>query len=258
MTVDRMAEPLQNGRGAPVVDLIAPPTDDNDDAPPQDALEALLHTVDTGELTEAEKDKIRLLAQWKRARAEHKRKYEALGPDIDRLRQELIELVAERQLVDAKGRPYLPDVSDNQGFELHPYFTEKIWPKYRENPDTDQPFTQEDVVEVLRALGMDHLVVEKPESNAYSAYVRNQVKAWRKRVGQDGVTNEHGEFVDAFGNVLTEAEAADPLADILALPPLLRTVAEPVPQIDIQFTRREEKSRAVAAVQAVEGDEDDD
>lgn len=251
MTVDRMAESLQrDGRGAPVVDLIAPPV--NDEPEPQDALAALLHTIDTGELTETERAELVELDAWKRAKANHETAAKALGRDIEQRTTKFMELIAERQMYDAKGNPYLPDVSDGKGFELHPFFISQIWPKYREDPETDQPYQQEDLIEVLRAVGLDHLIVERTAQHAWPGYIREAVKAWRQRVGQSGVTNEAGEYVDAFGNVLTGEEAADPLADILALPPLLRSVIEPTVQHQLRFSRREEKSRAVAEVDAVE------
>lgn len=248
----RMNEALRTSAStAPVVDLLVADLSAAVPAAP-DALDALLTTPDDGELTDAEKAKIVQLDRMKRAKAEHEASAKGLAGPISALEAELIELAAEKQLYDKRGRITLPDVEDGHGFELHPYDQQQVWPKYRIDPETDQPYKPEDVVEALRAAGLEHLIVEKTEQYAYPGYVRDQVKAWRQRAGQGGVRDEQGRHLDAHGNVLIGDEAADPTADILALPPKLRAVIEPSTVTSLRFSRREKASPAVAAVEVLE------
>ena len=252
MPVDRMAQALhRTGRGAPVVDLVAPPVP-TPEPELADTLAALLDTPDTGELTTAQKAKIVQLERLKRDKREHEAAAKALGPDIEALQTELIELAVEHQLYDARGRLALPDVTDGKGFLLHPYDQCKVWPKYRDDPDTDQPYGQQDLIEALRTCGLDHLVVERTASQAWPAYVRERVARWHQQCGETGVTDAEGTYLDLDGEPLTGEEATDPVADILALPAALRAVIEPVTAVTIMFSRRVIASRAVAAIDAAE------
>lgn len=249
MPLDRIAEALRpTGRSAPVVELVAPAPA----ADPADALADLLVSPDTGELTQAEKNKLVELDRWKRAKTNHETAAKVLARDIAKREAELIELAVEKQLYDAKGRLALPDVEDGQGFELHPFDRTMIWPKYRIDPETDQPYGPEDVVEALRACDLGHLIVEKTEQYAYPGYIRERVKMWEQRCGQAGIRDADGIYLDLDGEPISLEEARDPIANHLALPAKLRAIVEPSPSTTIQFTRRQKASAAVAAVDAVE------
>jgi len=235
--------------GSPVVDLIAPAPDAPPDLP--DALSALLDPPPApGHLGEYERGLVIRLARLQADKRRYKAMYEGLGPDIERLQARLIELAAERQLYSAKGRIALPAVTDEHGVELVTTDIRQIWPAYREDPDTEEPYQAEHVIAALRACGLDELIEERTEQFGWPRYVRERVKAWRARCGEAGVTDEAGRYVDADGVVLSDEERDDPLADILALPGPLRAVVEPVEQLRLQVGERRGSRRAVPAVDA--------
>lgn len=241
-----------SGDRTSALDMIVPPTEAPDATEPADALAALLAPETAPELSPDDRAALVRLDTWKRAKARHKKAYEALGKDIEREETRLIELAVELGLIDERGRIAFGSLDDGQGFNLNPFERRTIWPKFREDPDTDQPYRRDQLIEVLRDLGLKHLIVETTEQYAWPGYVRERVKAWRKRAGQNGVTDDQGRFLDYDGEVLSAEEARDPVADILALPAKLRAVIEPVDKIELQFTRRQQASPAVAASDAAQ------
>lgn len=255
---DRMAAelgPLGPGRRS-AVDLLDPvPT-----AEPADTLGRLLDgSGRKGKLTAGERDKLLSLSRILAERARHKEAYEALGRDADRLNAELQEIAVNRGCLDPKtGKIAFEPVEDEHGIEHRPFERRDVWPKYRENDETQQRYAMADLVAALIEAGLSDLVIHttasqqnpSPEGAHWPGYVRDRLKRWRKVRGEDGKVNAEGRFVDLDDVPLDEAEAADPTDDLLALPRPLRRVAEPEETIKILFTRRRVESKAAAELDA--------
>lgn len=233
-----------SGRGAPVVELVAPAPDTT---PIVDAVSALEPVRDSGELTEEQRALLLGHDRMKRRKAEAEATAKALVRDIAASLEKIIELKA----LLGWGPKDWETLDDGQGFDVKPFEYRTIWPKYREDPETIAPYTAADVVEALRASGFGEIVEERPNSDAYVKLVRDHVKRWRQRLGKSGgLRDDQGRYVDAFGTPLTGAELDDPAADALGLPPELRRVMVPEERLDIRYTRREIESAAVAASDA--------
>lgn len=235
------------------LDVLAPPSAPPVGAEPADALSELLAADPAVGLAPDDEADILLLDRLKREKSRHEKAAADLGKDIDRVQARLIELGVEHGLIDARGRLDLGAVDDGRGFMVKPYEVRTIWPKYRDDPDTDQPYGREQLIDALRAAGLAHLVVETTDQHGYPGYVRDRVKTWRQAAGQSGVTDAQGRFVDLDGEPLDVEEAQDPVADILALPRALRVVIEPVDKIALQFTRRPIAPPADASTEAAAG-----
>jgi hypothetical protein len=233
MPSDRMAEPIQQTGRAPVVDIVAPP----ETSTPADTLSGLLpHVPLNSDYTDEQRDLLVRHARAKRRKAEAEAQAKGLRRDIAEMLERIIEMKAELAIATGEWEA-VPD-TDVAGFELRPYERRMIWPKYRDNPDTDTPYEMADVVVALQECGYGDLIVTKPDSDAYTALVRRLVKSWRTMAGKAGRRID-GVLVDAFDTPLTPDEAIDPTADILGLPPALRAVIEPTETLDVLYTRAE-------------------
>lgn len=220
------------------LDALTAPADAQDATEPADILSDLLTAEPAVGLAPEDERDVLLLDRMKREKTRHEKAAATLGKDIERVQTRLIELGVELGLIDKRGRLALGAVDDGHGFLVSPYEVRTIWPKYRDDPETDQPYTRDQLIEVLKANGLGRLVVETTAQYDYPGYVRDRVKAWRQAAGQAGVRDDQGRYVDLDGEPLTGSEAQDPVADIFALPRAVRAVIEPVDKIALQFTRR--------------------
>ena len=239
MASSRLDEPVTTGGRAPVVDILAPPVQ----ADPDDALAGLLPgPAVEGEYTADQVNLILGYERMKRRRRLAEAEYKGLSAPIAAALELLIEMKAELGI----GRDDWVAVHDPAGFDVKPVEYRTIWPKYRIDPDTDKPYTRDQLVEALIACGYGDLIVTQPDGNAYAAMVRKRVKEWRALTGETGVKRE-GVFVDHDGTPLVGDELDDPTADVLALPRALRAVAEPTELLDIRPTRTETEPAPTAA-----------
>jgi hypothetical protein len=228
----------QRGRSTArsALDVLVPPVAPEADEP--DALSALLPTAAPGVgsgLTPAQERLVIRYARTVARRGAAKREYDTLGPDVEKMREELFEMKAELGFA----RDEWPVVVDlDRAEEISPHERSQIHPKYRTSTITEQQYEPVDVVRALRELEREELIGEVPERYAYPKAVRTWVKEWRVRAGENGVRDEQGRYVDAFGEVLEGADAEDPTADLLALPRPLRQVVEPVELPEIRLGRR--------------------
>lgn len=220
------------------VDVLAPPPAPDTGAEPDDILSDLLAAEPAVGLAPEDERDVLLLDRMKREKARHEKSAKALSGDIERVEKRLIELGVELGLIDRRGRLDLGAVDDGQGFMVKPYEVRKVWPRYRIDPRTDQVYTRDQLIEVLRAAGLGHLVVETTAQYDWPGYVTERVRQWRQAAGAAGLRDDQGRFLDLDGELLDAIEAKDPVADIHALPRALRRVIEPVDQIRLQFTRR--------------------
>lgn len=218
-------EPARPTRSA--VDLLVP-------APPgeqaPDALDELLTGTPHG-VTERDREDFRRLHRWQRERAAAKAAYEALGGSIATLTRELIDRRNERDW-----RP-LPTTVTDQGQPVRPYVRGTLWPKFRTDPETGEPYTRADVAAVLGAADLGHLISTGYDSKAFAAVIREQVKTWREQSSETPLVNADGEPVDAWGTVLTAAEREDSTADELGIHPALRPYVTAVLLEEIRFTK---------------------
>ena len=228
------------------LDVLAPAPAATDAAEPDDVLSELLAFDPAVGLAPEDENDILLLARLKQEKTAAEKRAKGLTKDIERIQTRLIETAVEEGLLDKRGRIDYGAVDDGKGFTVKPYEVHKVWPKYRVNPDTDQPYEREHLIPALRAAGLGHLVVETTEQYDYPGYVRDRVTEWRQAAGAAGVRDPQGRFVDLDGELLDAEEAKDPTADIYALPRALRAVIEPVTKVDIQFTRRKIAEPAAA------------
>lgn len=188
---------------------------------PDDALADLL-TDTTPNVTEVDRDELTELHTWQKERARHKRGYDTLGKDCARRTLELLERRIER------GWDALPATVSLLGEPIQAFIRATLYPKFRTDPETGDKYGRTDVIPALRAAGLDHLIVESYDADAFAAHVRTAVANWRAEAGETGVTDADGRFLDAHGHPLTEAEAQDPTADALALHHAIREYVEPV------------------------------
>lgn len=236
---DRMAEALtlDSSRSA-AVDVLTAPSEPEILAEPDDVLSDLLAAEPAVGLAPEDQRDVLLLDRLKREKTRHEKSASALGKDIERIEKRLIELGVELGLIDKRGRLDLGAVDDGQGFMVKPYEVRKVWPKYRIDPATDQPYTRDQLIDALHAAGLDHLVVETTAQYDWPGYITERVQEWRQAAGAAGLRDDQGRYTDLDGELLDAIEAKDPIADIYALPRALRVVIEPVDQIRLQFTRR--------------------
>jgi len=213
--------------GTSAVDLLAP-------APPggqaSDAIDELL-TGTPQAVTDRDRDDFRRLHRWQRDRAAAKAEYEALGGSIADLSKDLINRRNERDW-----RP-LPTTVTDQGEPVRPYTRGTLWPKFRIDPYTGEPYTRADVVDALDAAGLGHLVETGYDGKAFAAAIRDQVKRWREQISETPLVNAAGEPVDAWDTVLTAEERDDPTADELGIHPALRPFITAVLLEEIRFTK---------------------
>lgn len=232
--MDRLAQALDRptrGR-TPVVDILAPPAAPN----PADTLASLLPDVHAHRgYSEEQLALLRNHAKAKRTKTMLETQAKALVRPIAAMLEQIIELKAEEGIATGDWDAL---VDDDSTFRLQPYEHRRVYPRYREDLETDQPYTVEDVCTALVGAGFGELVIERPDDKAYNALVADRVKRWRQIVGETGGRKIDGVFVDLDGTPLRDFEAADdPAADILALPVALRRVVEPVEQLDIRYRR---------------------
>lgn len=234
----RMGEALDlaDRPASAAIDALTPPPDPTQDAEPADVLSELLAADPDVGLDDEDEAAILTLHRTVKLKGIHERKVAALGKEITRLTKQLIERAVELGLLNAKGRIALGAVDNGEGFMVKPYEVRQTFPKYREDPETGQPYTRDQLIEALKAHGLARLVVETTEQYAWPGYVKERVEKWQQTAGQAGVQDEQGRYLDLDGELLDAEEARDPLADVLALPRWLRVLVEPVDISRLQFT----------------------
>lgn len=234
-TIGRMAGPTGDTPAAPrtsALDVIAPVADPAGE--PQDAMAALLASVETSGLSEDDARLFVELRRWQRRKAESKAETESMGKAISKRTAELLELRLEREWI-----PKLPaNIVGEDGELLSPFTRSSIYPKFRDDPETGKQYTRGDLVRVLHDAELAHLIEPNYDADKFAAVIRDQVKAWRHQISETSAVNAAGDLIDAFGNVLTAEEAEDPTADALGVHPALRPFVEPVTAEEIRFTVR--------------------
>lgn len=183
---------------------------------------------------------------------EQKKLYDAMsraltGP-IQELNDKLVEHVLDVDDEIDLSKGWSATVGDATG-----YIQVKDYPAYRHRDELDgegsldgegtgKPFEQSDLIAALLTCEDESfrgLVRQSVHGGQWNAMVQGAVRAWRDRISESGPPrDEQGRFVDAFGNVLTEEEAAEPEADELALPPAVREIVKVSPKINILFRRK--------------------
>ncbi len=221
VTIDPLAarSTLDTRSGKSAIDILTGA--DAATAEPDDALADLL-ADDTPNVTEVDRDELTELHTWQKERSRHKRGYDALGKDCAKRTLELLERRIER------GWETLPATVSLLGEPIQAFIRGTLYPKFRVDPETGDKYGRTDVIPALRAAGLDHLIVESYDADAFADHVRTAVTNWRAEAGETGVTDADGRLLDAGGHPLTEAEAQDPTADALALHHAIREYVEPV------------------------------
>lgn len=216
--------------GAPISNQLVP------DGPVVDELGELLADEPAPATTGLRLELFRELAALRAKKTLYETMAKALGGDIARVNAELVAHIAETTDADLRNKWNL--TVDN----ATAYTKVADYPKYRHPLDAAEPYSMADLLPRLRECqhaGFAELVKETVNGSSWNAAIRRLVEEWRARVDETGAPlNADGQPVDAFGEVLTEAEAAEPTADELALPREIREVVSVSTTIDVMFRQK--------------------
>lgn len=228
---------------AEVVALVPRPQASQPERALTDALAGLLADGDDGDGEGGALD-LGLLARLGRLRAQkaiYESQAKALTAEIEKLNRAAVEHIAEATGADLREKW---STTVNLGAETATaYVKTSDYPVYRYvDEDQETKYGMADLVKALKAStvpGLADMVKETVHGQTWNSTFRRLVEAWRARVDETGgPTDDAGEPVDAFGNVLTADEREDPTADELGLPPEVRALVTVSTKSDLMFRAR--------------------